>query len=61
MNKSKALENLAAVIQALPDQLVEAMPMSTGGINADAVANGVRAALDGLSRTTVPHDKSATN
>ncbi|MEV6606522.1 hypothetical protein [Kutzneria sp. NPDC051319] len=31
------------------------------GTSADAVANGVRAALDGLSRTTVPHDKSATN
>jgi hypothetical protein len=65
VNKSKALEGLAAAIQSLPGLLAKAMPMGTGGISADAlaeaVAKGVRSALDGMSQTTVLHDKSSTN
>lgn len=53
VNKSKAIEGLAAAISALPAQLAKALPMSTGSLTADqlsaAVTNGVRAALDGLS------------
>lgn len=62
VNKSKALEGLAQAIAQLPAQLAKVMPMATGSLTADqlsaAVTNGVRAALDGLSETTVLHQNS---
>ncbi|MFI9383353.1 glycoside hydrolase domain-containing protein [Kutzneria sp. NPDC052558] len=62
VNKSKALEGLAAVISGLPAQLAKSIPVGTGSLTADqlsaAVAEGVRQALDGMSQTTVLHEKS---
>jgi hypothetical protein len=63
VNKSKALEGLAAALSDLPAQLAKAMPVSTGSLSTDqlaaAVAEGVRQALDGMSQTTVLHEKAA--
>lgn len=63
VNKSKAIEGLAAAIQQLPALLAKQLPMSTGSLTADqlsaAVAEGVRQALDGMSQTTVLHEKTS--
>ncbi|MBB5897284.1 hypothetical protein BJ998_008543 [Kutzneria kofuensis] len=65
VNKSKAIEGLAAAIEGLPARLAKAMPVGTGSLSAaqlaDAVASGVRAALDGMSQTTVLHEKTSAN
>ncbi|QUQ66046.1 glycoside hydrolase domain-containing protein [Kutzneria sp. CA-103260] len=65
VNKSKSIEGLAAAIAQLPALLAKAMPVSTGSLSADqltaAVAAGVRQALDGMSQTTVLHDKAASS
>jgi len=64
VNKSKALEGLAAAITQLPAQLAKTMPVGTGSLSADqlsaAVAEGVRQALDGMSQTTVLHEKTTS-
>jgi len=66
VNKSKAIEGLAAAITQLPAQLAKSMPsVSPGSLTVDqlsaAVADGVRQALDGMSQTTVLHEKTAGN